>query len=587
MATSSASCPPASESPPPATPEKYAEIAESMGMSAECVTESKNLAKQMSTSSSATIVTLGGGGSATVNTDENMHDLGMTAAGCGKVSLTVNTINESDKQMTCNMNTTLSEQSGGATSTNSLEIHTIRFNDEKAGRISETMDLMYKKLGDLQMAMIVGVTPPVIPAGASDKVVDALTALHTGRMGLLERSYNQMASSYNKYVDINRLSADMIDVEVNQVIDSSMDVKVQQDITDSVKNTLVQEMKNVAIAVSVDKATSHLGPNALPQSEKETLIENVNKEVEKQKVDISESISKNSMQVDSDNKIVLTVEGSIRGGEVAQAIKNQVSLVVMQQVKKSVEIGTTIAEEYLRDTQKTKIDDDFVAGQDDIINATEAGRAARADAMMQKNADSIKAVGDAVAAPIAAVGDVVGKVAGAGMMLLLLPLLVMGGLAVGGFIILPKIAPKIAAMSGMSPGMIKIVMGLVLVVAIALLGYFWLYPKFKKSKESRRSNNKINQRPPVQAIHSRTNKQSLAPYGKSLYYKGDRTARKIPSHKKINQARNYTVPTKRKYVNKYSTIDEDENNEIGYSPTVHIQNEAEEKPVMYIHTSRV
>ena len=44
---------------------------------------------------------------------------------------------------------------------------------------------------------------------------------------------------------------------------------------------------------------------------------------------------------------------------------------------------------------------------------------------------------------------------------------------------------------------------------------------------------------------------------------------------------------KRKYVNKYSTIDEDENNEIGYSPTVHIQNEAEEKPVMYIHTSRV
>ena len=199
MATSTAKCPATSETPPRPSPEKYAEIAESMGMSAECVTESKNLAKQMSTSTSALVVTPIGGGATTVNTDENSHDLGMTAKGCGKVSLTVNTINESEKQMTCNMNTTLTEQSGGATSTNSLEIHTVRYNDEKSARITATMESMYKKLGDLQMAMIVGVQMPVIPPGSNEYVVEAITALHNGRMGLLERSYNQMASSYNKY----------------------------------------------------------------------------------------------------------------------------------------------------------------------------------------------------------------------------------------------------------------------------------------------------------------------------------------------------------------------------------------------------
>lgn len=580
-------CPKATAAPPPASPEKYAEVAKAMGMSDECVIESRNLSQEMSTSSSAVVVTPIGGGAATVNTNENSHDLGMSAAGCSKVSLTVNTINESERQMTCNMNTTLSEQSGAASVTNSLEIKTVRFSDTKSANITAMHVKMFDKLSDLLLAMTNGLEPKMAPPGSSSEVVRIMAKLHQGRLDLLERNYNNLANAYEKSLDMNRLSADIIDADINQVIDSTIDVKVQQEISESVKNTLIEEMKSVATAVVLDQTSTSLGPNALPESVKEGLISKVNSEIDKQKTDISESISKNSMSVDNSNKIILQVEGSIRGGEVNQAIASQVSLVVMQQVKKSIEIGTHVAEEYISDTQTTTIDDTIVEGQDAIINATEAGRAARADAMMQNNADQIKAVGDAVAAPISAIGDAAGKVAGAGMMLMLLPILVMGGLAVGGFIILPKLAPKIAAMSGMSPGMIKIATGLVLVVVLALLGYFWLYPKFKESKEPRLSNNKINQRAPVQAIHSRTNKQSLTPYGKSLYYKGDRTARKIPSRIKINHARNYTVPTKRKYVNKYSIIDEDENKDSGYAHTVHIQNKKEETPVMYVHTSRV
>lgn len=582
-------CPKATAAPPPPSPEKYAEVAKAMGMSDKCVIESRNLSKEASTSSSAVVITPVGGGAATVNTNENSHDLGMSAAGCSKVSLTVNTINESERQMTCNMNTTLSEQSGAASVTNSLEIKTVRFSEAKTANITAMHVKMFDKLSDLLLAMTNGLEPKMAPPGSSSEVVRIMAKLHQGRLDLLERNYNNLAKSYEKSLDMNRLSADIIDADINQVIDSTIDVKVQQEISESVKNTLIEEMKSVATAVVLDQTSTSLGPNALPQSEKDTLISKVNSEIDKQKTDISESISKNSMSVDNSNKIILQVEGSIRGGEVNQAIASQVSLVVMQQVKKSIEIGTQIAEEYIADTQTTTIDESIVEGQDAIINATEAGRAARADAMMQNNADQIKAVGEAVAAPISAVGDVVGKVAGAGMMLMLLPILVMGGLAVGGFIILPKLAPKIAAMSGMSPGMIKIALGITVVVVLALLGYFWLYPKFKQSKEpeARLSNNKINQRAPVQAIHSRTNKQSLTPYGKSLYYKGDRTARKIPSRIKINHGKNYTVPTKRKYVNKYSIIDEDENKDSGYAHTVHIQNKKEETPVMYVHTSRV
>jgi len=579
-------CPKASAAPPPAPPEKYAEVAKAMGMSDTCVLESRNLSTEASTSSSAIVVTPVGGGAATVNTNENSHDLGMNAAGCGKVSLTVNTINESERLMTCNMNSTLSEVSGGASVTNSLEIKTVRFSDASEERITAMHLSMYNRLADLLLAIANSVPMRIAPPGSSTEVVRVMAALHQGRLDLIQRNYNNLNNAYLVSQDMNRLGADVIGAEVHQTIDSSIDVKVQQEITVEVINSTIEEMKSVATAVVLDKTSTSLGPNALPQSEKDGLITAVNSEVDKQKSNITESISKNSMSVDNANAIILRVEGSIRGGEIAQAIKSQVSLVVMQQVKKSIEIGTHIAEEYITNTQTTKIDEDLVAGQDDIINATEAGRAARAEAMMQKNKDQIKAVGDAVAAPINAIA----KVAGAGMMLMLVPILVIVGLAIGGFIILPKLAPKIAAMSGMSPGMIKIVMGLVLVVVLALLGYFWLYPKYKKSKEepeARFSNNKINQRPPVQAIHSRTNKQSLTPYGKSLYYKGDRTARKIPSRIKINHNKNYTVPIKRKYVNKYSIIDEDENKDSGPAHTVHIQNKTKDTPVMYVHTSRV
>jgi hypothetical protein len=121
---------------------------------------------------------------------------------------------------------------------------------------------------------------------------------------------------------------------------------------------------------------------------------------------------------------------------------------------------------------------------------------------------------------------------------------------------------------------------------VGLIIIFKIVPIFTK-KDSRISYNKVNQRAPVQAIHSRTNKQSLTPYGKSLYYKGDRTARKIPSYTKINNSMNYKVPIARKFVNKYNPINDVTNVLGNHFPTMHIQNKVEEKPVMYTRTSRV
>ena len=589
-------CPEAENDTSRATEQDYGDLAEKMGMNQECVQEAKNKRRDMNTSTSVLVVSIVGGGSATANTNESEHDLGMTSKGCGKMSLTAETINRTKKSMTCSMNSTISEQAAEVNDSSSLQIITVAPNDTKVANINETIQVMQTNIVNAVTAGNMVPYPPVT-AGMDARSAEVMEALYKSRVEMVKHNITMLKQALEVYIDTNRIGADMIGVNATQRIDSTLEVKSTQEASEEVKNMMIEDMKSIASATAIDKVSTTVGAGALPLNEKNTIISKINEEVEKQKTDINETITKNSMSVNANKEIVLRVEGSIRGGEIAQAIKSQVSLVIEQVTKKSLEIGNTVASDIISTTVTETHETNMQEGMDKIIDANAADRKGVADAMFQQNADAIKASGDAVGAAAKGIGEGVGAAAegvgkgvggalGGMMMLAMFPLIIVGVLVIGGLFVLPKLAPKLAAMSGMSPTMIKYAGMALFALIVGLIIIFKIVPIFTK-KDSRISYNKVNQRAPVQAIHSRTNKQSLAPYGKSLYYKGDRTARKIPSYTKINNSMNYKVPIARKFVNKYNPINDVTNVLGNHFPTMHIQNKVEEKPVMYTRTSRV
>ena len=589
-------CPKAEEDTSHASEQDYGELAEKMGMSQKCVQVAKNERKDMSTSSSAIVISPFGGGGATVNTNESSHDLGMTSEGCGKMSLTAETINKTKKTMTCSMNSTISEQSAEVNDKSSLKIITVAPNDTKVANINETIQAMQTNIVNAVTAGNMVPYPPVT-TGMDARSAEVMEALYKSRVEMVKHNITMLKQALEVYIDTNRTSADMIGVNANQRIDSTLEVKSTQEASEEVKNMMIEDMKVIASATAIDKVSTTVGAGALPLNEKETIIRKVNEEVEKQKTDINETITKNSMSVNADKEIVLRVEGSIRGGEISQAIKSQVSLVIEQVTKKSLEIGNTVASDIISTTHTETHTKNMQEGMDAIINANAADRKGVADAMFQQNADAIEAtgnavaesargVGDGIAEAARGVGDGVGSAIGGMIMAAMIPIIIVVVLVIGGLFLIPKVAPKIAAATGASPTMVNVMGMTIFALIVGLIVWFMIVPHFTE-KDSRISYNKVNQRAPVQAIHSRTNKQSLKPYGKSLYYKGDRTARKIPSYTKINNSMNYKVPIARKFVNKYNPINDVTNVLGNHFPTMHIQNKVEEKPVMYTRTSRV
>ena len=589
-------CPEADNDTSYATEEDYGALAEKMGMSQTCVQEAKNTRKDMNTSTQAIVISPFGGGGATANTHESEHDLGMTTSGCGKMSLTAETINKTKKSMTCTMNSTISDQSGGATNSSSLTIETVAMSDTKVENINATAAEMFGKIAEASNKATQMGWPPVTAHDGSPLDPESqryIYKMFTATTDMVKNNIVMLTKAHALYVETNPIQSSVIDAEMNQRIDSSLDVKSVQSVDDTVKNMMIEDMKLIASATAIDKVSTTVGAGALLPNEKESIITKVNTMINDQKQDITETISKNTMKVDAENKVVLRVEGTIRGSEVAQAIKSQVSLVIEQVTKKSLEIGNTVASDIISTTVTDKSTKSIQDGMDAIIEANEAGRAALAKEMYQTNEGTITAAGDAAAEVARGVGDGLSTAAkgigsgfGSMMMAAMLPLIIVVVLVIGGLFVLPKLAPKLAAMSGASPGMIKYGGMALFALIVGLIIWFKVVPIFTK-KDSRISYNKVNQRAPVQAIHSRTNKQSLAPYGKSLYYKGDRTARKIPSYTKINNSMNYKVPIARKFVNKYNPINDVTNVLGNHVPTMHIQNKVEEKPVMYTHTSRV
>tara|TARA_Y100000361_G_scaffold45578_2_gene39464 strand:+ start:11167 stop:13134 length:1968 start_codon:yes stop_codon:yes gene_type:complete len=628
VTTNDKGCP---EMPPdqPYNPEDSLEMAEkaakAMGMDSECVEVAKNISDKKIKSESTNVVVVtpfgGGGGSNQQNETNTFTDTTMTKSGCQKISNTMNQMKMEQISMTCNMNSTLSEQSTTAIGSNTLKIETIppskkaiEVIEARTADLSENLRLanqMFESLSAdnnntdaITKLAIAGVQEPMYTTA-----INAINKILADKLDALQAIIDMNRQALDDYQNGNSLDASIIGSNIVQEIDSKMKLAASQTIDSSAKSAMKDSMKRLATSVALDKVNTDIGPGGARDAAREMITNQIDEKMKKEDRNIEETITKNSMRVESGNQVILSVKGNIVDSDISQAISSQVELTVQQSVKKSVEIGKELATEVITETVKENIDNRTGAGIDKVVEAAGANDAALVEAtkseglgdIMLKTGEGvgaaaegvgkgIGAAGEGLGKGVGAAGEGVGKGVGSAFGGAMIPLIIIGVLVIGGFFLLPKAGPMLAGMTGASPGTIKMVGGVLLAIIVACIVIFWVLPAFSGSKESRRRRRYegrigkdyfVNTPAPGQRMPPVNTQPIKSPYVRveKRNFKGDRSARKIPSYKKISQY--YRSPTQKVHDTSYNVNEKPRNISTVHNPTYHFHNKVEDNPVMY------
>lgn len=593
--------------------DKLNEAAKALGMDEKCQTHAAAISDQTTSEDKTTMVVVSpfaiGGGQTSSSSTSTYTDNSMSSSGCGNISVTANAINNEQISMTCNMNSTLSESSTTVQSGSSLVIELLPAEGEALVAITtisnglrENIRLAQKEVTDnasgptaeiseITMAVLRSANPsPEFLAIA----VDALKSIHAQKVAVLKKVMELNKQTLDNFNYNNPIQSGVFSSTINQTITSSVKVSQTQTVEAEHKTKMTESISRMAKAVALDQVTTAMGPGAVGDGERTMINESVNNAITSSQKNIDETITKNKMVVGTDNSITLYVNGPVRDSEINQALSSQVSLAVAQSVKKSVEIGSTVATKIITDTLTDKVKTTTKGGLDAVVAAAgeanagliEATKAEGLGATFEGLGTGLGNVAEGVGTGVGNAAEGIGKGVGAMMGAAMIPLIIVGVLVIGGLFLFPKLIPKLAAMSGASPGMIKIGGMILFALIIAAVVWFFVMPHFKSEK--RRRNNIVTPAP-RQATPPVKTQPMKSPYQRveGRYFKGERTARKIPSYKKINQSNNFRPPTEKTHTNVYNPTQLSLNTTTVHNPTYHYQNKVEDKPVAYTKKSRV
>lgn len=605
--------------------DKLGEAADALGMSETCKTKVNNIKHLQTESSSTTAVVVApfavGGANTNTNSMESYTDTGMSSEGCGKISVTANAIKMEQTSMTCNMNKTINTAKMRTLTSANLLIETIAPKGEALTAINSMNIELAANIAAAQADVIANSDGPTAElasmAIALATAGPAAVAMYQIASDAMVKVYGDKLKAFQKIAELNSqtatdfsfnnpITAGITGTEMNQSITSAVTISSEQNINSVAKTTMKASMARMAKAVALDKVKTHIGPGSIQDSAKTMVSKSVDDSILKSDKNVEETITENKMSVDTGNNITLRVHGPMRGSEINQTLNSQVSVTVMQAVKKSVEIGNTVATKIITDSLKEAAEDSTRTGMDAIVAAAGAADAAAIDAAMTEGlGDAFRGAGDGIGGALEGAGagagallegggkgagallEGAGKGMSAMMMAAMIPLIIVAVLVVVGVFIFPKLAPKLAAMSGASPGMIKIGGMILFACIIAAVVWFFVMPHFK-SEESRRRTN-IVMPAPRQATPPVNTQPMKSPYqrAEARNFKGARTARKIPSYKKINQSYNLRPPTEKNHTNVYNPTQLSLNPTTVHNPSFHFQNKVDDKPVAYTKKSRV
>ena len=584
---------------------------EAMGASAECKTHAAAISDNKTASAKASMVIVtpygGGGGTAESNSTETYTDNSLSAQGCGNISITSNAINNEQISMTCNMNSTLSEQSTTVNSGASLIINldpptgeTLVAITTVATQLTAAITAAQQKVLDNANGPTAEISEIVLALARSGNTdgdflriaTEALTEIHEKTVEILKTIVIMNKETLDNFNYNNPMISGVYGSKVHQSITSNVTVSSSQTIEDTHIEEMEKSITRMAKAVALDKIRTVMGAGAVGAGERTMINSQVDNAIRDSKKSIKETITKNKMTIENGNEIHFNLVGKIVDSEISQSLSSQVSLAVQQSVKKSVEIGSTVATKIITDTVTTRVEERTSEGMAEIVGAAGEANIGLVNATKATGmGGEFEGLGRGIGTVFEEAGDAfetatrgLGSMAMAAMM----PLILVGVLVVGGLFIFPKLAPKLAAMSGASPGMIKIGGMILIACIIAAVIWFMVMPHFKKDKESRRRNNIVvpaprQATPPVKTQPMKSPYMRVEPRN----FKGERTAQKIPSYKKINQSYNFRPPTEKTHTNVYNPVKLSDNIRTVHNSSYHFQNKVDDKPVMYTKKSRV
>ncbi len=387
---------------------KMAEIAKGIGMNEKCQRQSKTYSDQGMIDSD-TLAAAGGLWGAAVATNattvtNNINEDSMMESGCGSFAAVASTILNETANISCTLNSTLSGSTTEVKSGAKITVRTIRPSAEAIAMIQATTETLSDNMTKVSMKDI------NIPVGTSPEVA---------RM-LIERQEKNVASHSSvleKYFEEYPTSSGLFNSNLNLRIENKIKLKSSQTFSSNHKAKLATSIKSIAAAAAEQKLSQDLGFRSGTPNTKQVIDNKVENLFKNQQSSIEDKITNSFTKAVSNNEILVEIQGPIVASDIVADMMIQTNVQTSQAVKSGISIGQRVAAELgadiLSGTDTTTNSDGF----NDLVEAANAGLA-----------EQQRAKGESDAATFGGMGDAAGSVFSGMAMMMILPLIIIGGL---------------------------------------------------------------------------------------------------------------------------------------------------------------
>ncbi len=431
---------------------KMADIAKSIGMDEKCQKQSRTFSDQSMMDTDTTVkadaffVSASAANSTTVT--NNVNEDAMMESGCGSFAVAASTILNETANLSCTLNSTLTGATTVVKSGAKITIKTIR---PSIATIKDNNATIAKLNKDLTM---VSTTYP--PIHLYDDKAMAKNALIAH-----QNVQKTQADVLQKFIAMNPSSADLRNTNIDVKLDNTVKLKAKQQISANHKAKMAASIKSIAAAAAEQKMSQDLGFRAGSANSKQIVQQKVDNIFKSQQKSIEEKITNSFTKAESENEILIQVEGAIDGADLKIDMMVQTNVQTSQAVKSGISIGHRVAAEIgAKILTKTDTSTES-AGFDDLVKEANEGLAKQ-----------MKAKGESDAASIGAMGKLSGGMGGR-MLIMLLPLIIILGVLF--------FAPKLV--SGFIPPQFKIP----LMIGVGVFILFIIFGSYFSSTSEKRT----------------------------------------------------------------------------------------------------
>tara|TARA_B110001450_G_C17654800_1_gene494721 strand:+ start:230 stop:1792 length:1563 start_codon:yes stop_codon:yes gene_type:complete len=420
---------------------KMAKIAKGIGMDEKCQRESKTYSDQGMIDSD-TLAAAGGLWGAAVATNattvtNNINEDSMIESGCGSFASVASTILNETANISCTLNSSLSGTTTEVKSGAKITVRTIRPGDEALAVIKANTTTLSDNMTKASMAV------PIIPPGTSPE----LARMYFERSEKVTASH---ASVLNKYIEEQPISAGLFNSNLNLRIQNKVKMKSSQTFDSNHKAKLETSIKSIAAAAAEQKLSQDLGFRAGTPNTKQVIDAKVDNLFKNQQKSIEDKITNSFTRAVSENEILIEIQGPIVGSDIIADMMIQTNVQTSQAVKSGISIGQRVAAELAGDVLSGTDTTTNADGFNDLVAAANAGLA-----------EQQRAKGDSDAATFGGMGDAAGSIFSGMAMMMIIPLIIIGGLLM--------FAPKLTKFI---PPQIKIplMIGIVVLILLVIFG---------------------------------------------------------------------------------------------------------------------